>query len=497
LEIDLSDIHRRGRASARFAIARAGAAPVNGAAAFGLAARAAGRLRAGGVRPGDVLLHQGPQNLQAFVLFWAAVSLGAVFAPVDPDWPDYQLARAVRFAPAAVACATGGSAAAVCGQAPLIPLGPDFEAWLGDAEPVAPVMTDPQAPAAYLFTSGSTGTPKAVVLSRRALAHSGALAVQTFGWRPGQHLVNLPEPHTMSGLRNAFVAAPLAELVWTPLPPRDRPDLVTLMDRLAEAGCEQLVCGPLLVRHLALLADRLEPDALATLRAIFCTGANLGPVDAARVHARFGAPVVNYYGLTETGGLCLSQSPETWSPADESLGRPVGCETRLVDLAGRSVAEGAVGELLVRSPQLMSGYLDDAAATAARLDEEGWLHTGDLMRQGVHGFELVGRSDGFINTAATERVHPEEIETVLEEHEAVAEAAVCGLTGPDGFERISALVVPARPAATDLPGRLAAYVAERLGTGRRPSQVRLVDHLPRRDNGKLIRGELKSLFDDA
>lgn len=453
------------------------------------------RLRGLGVAPGDVVLYQGGQTVEALILFWASVLSGAVFAPVDASWPDYQLQQsAARLQPRVVA----GDLATLEGLKRVFPaahaLALPIEDELDEVAPAPFVASAATAPAAYLFTSGSTGVPKAVALSHGALAHGAALTLESFDWRPGERLLNLPPPHTMSGLRNAFVAAPLGGLTWVPV--EDATEVFELIETVERSRCERLVCGPALLRHFALLGDRLPVDAFPALKAIYCTGARLGPDDAAAVAARLEVPVVNYYGLTETGGLCISQSPDGWAAHDATLGLPVGCEAAIVTGDGRLAADGESGELRIRSPQLMSGYLGEPAATAARFDDEGRLRTGDLARRLADGrIQLVGRADHFIKTAATERVHPEEIELVLERHEEVAEAAVCGAADGQGQERICALVVLRAPDAETAatPRRLADFVAARLGPGRRPRDIRFVDRLPR-NGSKLARNSLPEYF---
>jgi acyl-coenzyme A synthetase/AMP-(fatty) acid ligase len=157
-----------------------------------------------------------------------------------------------------------------------------------------------------------------------------------------------------------------------------------------------------------------------------------------------------------------------------------------------------VGELQVRSPQLMSAYRGDPDATAARF-ADGWLRTGDLARIEADGrVFLIGRGDGFIKTASTDRVAPEEVEGALEEHPDVAEAAVLGVGTGQDHERIAALVVLRSGQGSDeVALALADFVRDRLGPARTPSQVVFVVGLPRRDTGKIIRGELQGVLDGA
>lgn len=425
-------------------------------------------------------------------MFWRCMAAGAVFVPIDPGWPAFLIERAVAgVAPRIVVAEAEAlvTLATVFPDAIALPFEP------GVAEQIVPASEQeitPDAPAAYLFTSGSTGTPKAVVHSRSSLATSAVLVLDTFGWQPGERLFNLPELYTMSGLRNALIAAPMGGLEWFSSPANERSNLFDLIDRIEESRCDHLVAGPSLIRQLAGLGDRVPDDRLSSVKAIYCTGAALSGSASREVYRRFGIPVINYYGLTETGGLCLSQHREAWEPEDDSLGKPVGCEARLVDPNGE---EGDEGELQVKSGQLMSGYLHDEAATALRM-AEGWLRTGDVMYVDDRGrYHLRGRADLFIKTRSTDRVHPEEIEWVLELHPDVTEAAVIGIPDRSGGERVLAMAIVAEAAARDagLPLRLANFVAEKLGPSRKPTEFRLVSELPRLPSGKLDRARLLAL----
>ncbi|MBI5941348.1 MAG: acyl--CoA ligase [Caulobacterales bacterium] len=483
----------------------AGSQTLDHAALAPLVATVAARLRGLGAESGEVVLYQGPQQAAALVLFWASMAVGAVFVPVDGGWPAFQLAHAAgRLAPRVVVAASEAAATVFPDAASLrLDAGTDFSDlsaladWAHGASGTtrAPAMVPSAAPGACLYTSGSSGMPKAVVLSRAALIESARSTIDAFGWEPGERLVNLPDPHTMSGLRNAFLAAPLGGVEWVPLPGRDRGDLFALIEKLARARCQRLVIGPLLLRQLALLGARVPAAMFDGLKAIYCTGATLDANSVERLHNRWGVPVINYYGLTETAGLCLSQRLGGWRPGGAGLGHPVDCEARLVGDDGVILSANVEGELQIRSSRLMSGYIDDAQASADRFDGD-WLRTGDLARRRADGgYDLVGRIGQFINTLATERIHPEEIEQVLERHDAVAEAAVFGRPETGGGERIIALVVPAPDvdAARDLTHMLADFTAEHLGSSRRPSLILVVDILPRQSNGKLLRHRLPEL----
>jgi acyl-coenzyme A synthetase/AMP-(fatty) acid ligase len=293
----------------------------------------------------------------------------------------------------------------------------------------------------------------------------------------------------MSGLRNAFVAAPLAGMTWVCLPKKDRGNTFALMDGIERAQAQRIVAAPVVLRHVNLLGARIADAVFASTKALYCTGTDLNAGEVRRFHARFGIPVVNYYGLSETVGLCLGQDVHYWSADDGSVGRPVGCKVRIVDDEGREVAQGGVGELQVLLEHPMSGYLHDAEATEAMFDGP-WLRTGDLVRHDNEGrVFIVGRRGNFIKTLGTEKVQPQEIEAVLEACPGVAEAAVFGWADPAGGERIAALIV-ATDGASPADSDLARFVLDRLGAARVPAIFRHVAVIPRSANGKILRKQL-------
>jgi len=513
----LQAIFREIKARDIFSVEYSGRSALGCAHFIELVERSRAQLHAAGVCSGDAVVYHGDQDLQAIVVFWAAVLNGVVFVPVDANWPSYLLGKACsKVAPAlalvedrllpawrGLSCAAGIVPLSVWASEQTNERSSDIRQDGVDAgkldarQHVASSVPSsaawaPETPASYLFTSGSTGEPKAVVLSHAALARSARLVVDTFAWQPGERLLNLADPHTMSGLRNAFVAAPLAGMSWVCSPRKERENIFALLDGIANMQPQRMVAAPVLLRQINLLGPRVSAGAFASMKALYCTGTDLNADEMRRFHARFGIPVVNYYGLTETVGLCVSQDVNHWSADDASLGCAVGCEIRLVDDNDNIVAQGEVGELQVRLDHPMSDYLRDAEATAEMFDG-AWLRTGDLARCDAEGrVSIVGRSGNFIKTLGTEKIQPQEIEVVLELCPGVAEAAVFGWADPAGGERIAALVVATasdgeRPTDVDL----ARFATERLGAARVPTVFIWVAVIPRSANGKILRQHLR------
>ncbi|MDQ2785689.1 MAG: AMP-binding protein, partial [Chloroflexota bacterium] len=226
------------------------------------------------------------------------------------------------------------------------------------------------------------------------------------------------------------------------------------------------------------------PDGLI-LRVVRAGAAPFPPMLHAAAERRYHAMVVQEYASTE-GGSMLG-TPRDGAPAG-SIGKPqAGVDARIVDEDGVDVPEGATGELLIRSPGLTLGYLDNPVATARTL-RDGWLWTGDLARRDADGFYyLEGRRALRINVAGFE-VAPEEVEAVLEQHPGVREAVVLAMPDAVRGEVVRAVIVP--EGAPPSTGELRHYCRARLTGYKVPRHWEFRDELPRSPLGKVLRHKL-------
>jgi acyl-CoA synthetase (AMP-forming)/AMP-acid ligase II len=342
---------------------------------------------------------------------------------------------------------------------------------------------DPDDVAVMLSSSGTTGLPKVVQLTHRSLV---ANLCQTAGPYPvgeGERVLGLaPFCHSMGlvcVLHHALASGATVVCVA-------RFEVEGMLAALeTQRVAHALVAPPV----LALLArhPRVASFDLSALRTLGSGGA---PASAALERAaadRLGCLVGQGYGMTEAGPL-IAVAPIADPPRVRpgSVGLLVaGTEAKVVDpRSGAPLARGEDGELWVRGPQLMDGYLDDPAATAATIDTDGWLHTGDLGHVDEDGYVfLVDRLKELIKVRGFQ-VAPAELEVVLCAHPAVADAAVVGVPDERAGELPKAFVVA--PGGPD-PDELRAYVADRVAPYKRVHEMELVDELPRSPTGKLLR----------
>jgi fatty-acyl-CoA synthase len=245
---------------------------------------------------------------------------------------------------------------------------------------------------------------------------------------------------------------------------------------------------------LAMLEHPAFPTTdLSSVRYAMSGGAPVAPDLVRRVESALGVPLAVIYAQTEASP-CITMTSLDDSPEDraDTLGRPLpGTEVKIVrpgtdDLA----AHGAIGELCTRGYHVMAGYFDDPAQTAAAIDADGWLHTGDLARMDHRGYcRIAGRLKEMIIRGG-ENVYPPEIEHVLFGHPAVANVAVLGVPDPRWGEQVAAFVIPV-PGNTLDAYELSVYARRRLAPHKAPRIWRFVDAFPMTASGKVQKFALR------
>ncbi|WP_158548710.1 AMP-binding protein [Blastococcus sp. TF02A-26] len=369
-------------------------------------------------------------------------------------------------------------------------LGPAACRFLVGAAPGRDLLTDdahdPGDVAAIQFTSGSTGRPKGVVLRQEPMLVSAAGWAATVGLCRGDVFpVTYPLAH-VGGFKTGLLSPFSARATVVLLPEVSRSSLVATARDLPVSV---LSAPPAVLGHLLDAVRSGDLPRPAALRTVVTGSAVVSPELVRAVVGELGAAdVVVAYGLTEATGVVTMTRPG--DPLDRvcgTIGAPVDdVEVRL----------GDGGELEVRGPTVMAGYLDDPAATAAAVDADGWLRTGDLAEIGDDGYvRLVGRAADTVIVGGY-NVQPAEVERVLASHPAVLEAAVVG--APD--ERVGEVPVAfvvLRAGSSASAAELVGWCAGRLADFKVPRRLRLVGDLPRAAAGKVARDELRRLAPDV
>jgi long-chain acyl-CoA synthetase len=416
-------------------------------------------LDARGVRPGDRVATTIPNRWEFVVAVLGGLKAGATVAPLDPLLKADE--RAEILADLAPAVVVAGAPA-------------DGATW---------TSLDPRGPALVLYTSGSTGRPKGAMLSHEAVVTAiRSWAEPIMALTPADVvLAALPLSHSY-GLNGALLA-PLLAGATVRLVERFTPDGVA--DLLARGDASVFPAVATMFRRLLDLDGFRAAPALR----LALSGAAPCPWELAREwRARTGVRILRGYGMTELFRPISYLAADT-ADLPDAIGHAVpGVELRIVDDGGRSLTPGEIGELLIRSPASMDGYLGADDETRAVLDG-GWFHTGDLASVTAEGWvRVTGRKRERILRAGYS-VFPSEVESVLLAHPEIAEAAVVGVPHPELGEEVAAFVA-LRPGARTNADDLVAYCRDRLAAFKYPRRVTIVAALPRSATGKVLKARL-------
>jgi len=346
--------------------------------------------------------------------------------------------------------------------------------------------------AALIYTSGTTGLPKGVMLTNKNLLYMAAMSTEVRNITPADRMYGvLPMSHAV-GLSVVLLGA-LYSGATLYIAPRFDPAGAF---RSLEQDKLTIVLG--VPAFFALLVDYAKMKGIASLdlpalRIISSSGAPLHPHLKSEVENLFHRVLHNGYGVTECSPTIAQTRPDT-PRKDRSIGRVFpGVEVKLAGLTAEQIANGEVGELCVRGPNIMKGYYRDAEATAAAIDADGWFNTRDLARfEGDHLF-IVGRTKDLIVRFGF-NVYPAEVEGVLNAHPQVVRSAVVGRTvSSECGEEIIAFVQPQpnSPVTTD---EISEHAAQYLSPYKRPTAIIFANDLPVSPTGKVLKEELAKQF---
>ncbi|MEU8292403.1 4-coumarate--CoA ligase family protein [Streptomyces pseudogriseolus] len=468
--------------------------------------RVAAGLAEAGVRKGDVLALHSPNTIAFPTAFYAATRAGASVTTVHPLATPEEFAKQLRDCAArwivtvsplldsarrAAELAGGVREIFVCdsasGHRSLIDM-------LASTAPEPAVGIDPAEDVAALpYSSGTTGIPKGVMLTHRQIATNLAQLQPAITAGPGDRVLAVLPFFHIYGL-TALMNAPLRHGATVVVLPRF--DLEQFLAAVQNHRITALYVAPPIVLALAKHPLVAEYD-LSSLKYVISAAAPLDAHLAAACARRLGLPPVGQaYGMTELSpGTHVVPLDLMEEAPPGTVGKLIaGTEMRIVSLddPGKDLGPGESGEILIRGPQVMKGYLGRPDATAAMIDEDGWLHTGDVGHADADGWLfVVDRVKELIKYKGFQ-VAPAELEALLLTHPGVADAAVIGVYNEDGNEVPHAFVVR-HPSAPDLTeGEVMLHVAERVAPYKRVRHVTFIDGVPRAASGKILRRELRA-----
>jgi len=369
----------------------------------------------------------------------------------------------------------------------------DWEAFCAEAAPgrALPVVS-PDAAAQIQYTSGTTGFPKGAVLHHRGVVNNARLYTARLGLGRGSVFLSaMPLFHTAGCVMSVLGAAVTRGTLI--LPPYFDPGL---MLELVAAERPAVLLGAPTMFIMMLDHPDLAATDISSVRQLLTGGAVVPPALAGRVEAEFGAPLSIVFAQTEASPVITQTAPQdTAEDRAHTLGRPLPqTEVKIVDPAsGQTVAFGVIGELCTRGYHVMTGYFRDPDKTAATIDADGWLHTGDLASMDERGYCQIGGRLKDMIIRGGENIYPREIEQVLFEHPTVADVAVVGVPDAKWGEQVAAFVRPA-PGQTPDPAELFAYCREHLAPHKTPRYWTVLEEFPQTPSGKIQKFILRERF---
>jgi len=359
--------------------------------------------------------------------------------------------------------------------------------WLGGGGSVLPGRPDAFDPATELavlpYSSGTTGRAKGVMLTHRCLVANLAQFVPMWPYGAEDVVCAVVPMFHIYGMNVIMNAALASGSTIVTLPRFSVGDYLGAVERF---GVTRLHLAPPMVLQLvnAPEADRFDHS---TVRWAVSGAAPLDAELATRFEQRFGVPVAQGYGMTEAspGTHCIPERDQDKAPTGSVGWLMPNTECRLVDPSGED--DPTEGEIWVRGPQVMVGYLNNPGATAETLTEDGWLRTGDVGRLDGDVFYVVDRVKELIKYKGYQ-VAPAELEALLLTHPGVADAAVVPLRDEEAGEVPKAFVVAVGELDTD---ELMAWVAERVAPYKRIRAVECIQSIPKSPSGKILRRLLR------
>jgi len=457
------------------------------------AARLASVLAGGGVRAGDrvaLLLHNRIEFVEALL---ACHRLAAVAVPINfrlaPDEIDYILGDS-----GAVALIFDCDVPRA--QVPmLLEVGPAYDEAVASAEPWSALPEVREDDVGLMcYTSGTTGRPKGARLTHRNLVASTLSWIHEMGageddvWLSGQPLFHIGG---INGLLPFLVLG--ATVIITPSTAFDPEAMLGLIEAHRVTMCIFVPTQWATICRSDSVT-RVDPGQLR----VAMWGASPAPLHTLEAMARAfpRAAIVSAYGQTEmSGSTTLLKGPDSTRKMG-SVGKPMlGVELRVVDDAMRDVPVGELGEIVYRGPNVMAGYHEQPDATREAFAGD-WFHSGDLGRFDEEGYLwLVDRKQDMI-VSGGENVYPAEVERVLLDHPAVAEAAVIGVPHPRWVETPVAFVVPSGQGEAG-EAELIAHCRAYLAGYKKPSAIVVVDELPRNAGGKVLKRRLRETYSEG
>ena len=471
---------------------------------YGRACRMANLLRSAGVGSQDRVAFLDKNGIEHFEVFYGAALINAVI--VDVNW---------RLAAPEVEFIVNDSQAKVLVVGPdfvpvleairpnltsvnrVLAIGDDYEAELETHPAVDPGVVQSAADVAFqVYSSGTTGRPKGVMLTNSNFFGLVPVVEELWEFRPDSVLlVAMPLFHVGGcGWSTAGMYVGATCVVVRDLDP------AALVHLFGERGITHAFLVPAVLQFM-LMVPGVDDGDYSSLEVVTYGASPISEAVLARSVELLKCKFWQIYGLTETTGAVVNLPPSDHDPSGpnkhrlRSCGLPgPGVEIRIVDNdTNTDCAQGEVGEIFIRSPQVMKGYWNMPEETAKAIDVDGWFRTGDAGYFDEDGYLYIHDRVKDMIVSGGENVYPAEVENVLMSHPAISDCAVIGVPDEKWGETAKAVLVR-KPGAEVTDAEIIDFARERLARFKCPTTIDWVDALPRNPSGKILKKDLRAPY---
>ena len=447
--------------------------------------------------PADRVAVWSRNALEAVILQHACALCGAIIAPFNTGWSDAETAHGLALTSPSLFVAGFDNRgndllprAAALHDGALAPLADIAAIAAIPSNHPLPELTQ-DAPFLIQFTSGTTGKAKGALLSQRAALLGGWLRTAIDGTDENDLWLNAVPYLHVGGSCAIILGALSTASAFVVLERYDRDQLVALMKRLKPTR----MGGVPTMWHDILASEDLPPPG--TVRAVTLGGASVPPSLVMTVRDKLGAHCVIGFGQSECTIATGTRRGDPIEEICETVGRAMPhIELRIATSDGATAKFGEVGEICVRGPTVMEGYWNDPQATAATIDADGYLHTGDLGEMDATGVVRIRGRLREVIIRGGENIYPPEVEAALLTHHAVAMVAVVGVDHERLGQEVGA-VIQLRPGTSASQDDLASHTSRHVAHFKLPRHWRYVEQMPLTVSGKVRKIELAALFGPA
>jgi acyl-CoA synthetase (AMP-forming)/AMP-acid ligase II len=451
-----------------------------------------------GVESGDVVSVFLPNCIEFLETWFAILKAGAVLGPINPAYTGPEAGYVIEHSEAVAVVTDSQRADVIAAERDgldrlrhVISIDGGGELGLselaGRGGPTPAPARGPEDLAAILYTSGTTGKPKGAMLSHRNQLVNATQGAELVPLGPGDRVgMLLPLFHANAQVVTTLIPIMIGcEIVmW------ERFSASKFWETVEQLQPASLSAVPTILA--AVLHAPGAPEGRTSLRYVICGAAPLSLELLDAFQRRFGIRILEGYGLTETS--CISSiNPFYGDRKAGSIGLPIrGQQMKIAGKDGNTAAPGEYGEILIKGPNVMAGYLKNAEATAESI-RDGWLHTGDVGYVDEDGYFFIADRSKDMIIRGGENIYPREIEEVIYAFDGVLECAVIGVPHEVRGEEVLAVVAP-MPGITLALDALAEHTAAQLARYKLPTRYEVRDELPKTATGKISKGPLREEF---